>query len=979
MNYTEELQSNRQFWEKILGNEICENLLNREFQQLDDNDLDLKLIEELYQKVLENDEREECTQDDGTFSDFDAFFIKIACLYKKTQEENLLENTESDIAYNLSKRIKPVSLRVLIQDINEKKKKNELEGSGSKEEYENYRKKYLKDSSYIHKLCEKYPEMRRLIFLQIYQLIRLFGDIEIALKKNKKELIEQFCAGKSFSKIQKIECGFSDFHNGGKAVARVKLDNGYTLIYKPQSLEKELVFQKIYSHFLKNAGLKDHKIQVLDCGNYGWEECVCREECQNIQEIERYFERMGVLLLLCYLLNANDIHQENIIAFGEYPFLVDLETFPGNKQEKSVQNADQKVREDIGRSVLAAGLLPVMVWGNSGEGIIVNALHGRRKELTPFRIPFVCQWGSSEIHIEYRQKEIAVGTSLPVYKGKEVNPADYEIQMLQGFKKAYSFVLNHKEHLTEVLEPLFAFKGRMLLRHTQQYSMFLQTSLYPEFLESEVKRDLFLHVLDKQQMPEEITLYERQALRQMDVPIFCVSGKEKRLYAGDNVQDLEFYRKSAYQLWKEKMDRISEADLESQLRFIRLSMALLEREPLQRRHLERKDAPILETEKVVRQIADEICQMAVIYEPTEDISWSGLRFFEEKSWSFVPMGMYLYDGIGGVALFLSMVVKRYEDSQYHKVWSLVVKKLFGYTDQVLDGKRKTESEHSGAFIGEGSLVHTYFLLYRITGRPVFLEYARRHVLVVERTIENDKSPDLLSGIAGTIVVISKLYQELGDERYLKMAIHWGEKLWEKSQKQEEGYGIPIFEGEKPLAGMAHGNSGYIIAYAYLLELTGDVTYSQRIRLLLDYEDSLFCSESGNWLDLRNKERKEASTNAWCHGAAGILLSRLKLRKIREFQGDIRVERDISRCLRAFDVCKPPKSSCLCHGLAGHYQILKYYFEQSMDVRVEGKLEELRQDILEEWGDEEGMLPQERYNVALMTGIAGIGMALWCYK
>ena len=54
---------------------------------------------------------------------------------------------------------------------------------------------------------------------------------------------------------------------------------------------------------------------------------------------------------------------------------------------------------------------------------------------------------------------------------------------------------------------------------------------------------------------------------------------------------------------------------------------------------------------LLRQIADTVCRMAVIYGEDEDINWSGLRFFDEKSWSFVPHGMYLYDGIGGVAVF----------------------------------------------------------------------------------------------------------------------------------------------------------------------------------------------------------------------------------------------------------------------------------------------------------------------------------------
>lgn len=979
MKYTKEIKSNPQFWEKILGIEICNHLLNKEiidFPQTDDDIPNLKIIEDLYHKALSDNTNSQYIQDDGTFSDFGTVFIKTACLYKQTLELHLMENAETDLAYNLLKRNKQIFLRTLIQDIHKQKENKNLKGNNSKEEYEDYRLRFLKNTSYVKKLCDDYPEMKRLLFLQIYQLVHLFQDIEVALAKDKEHLVKRFCDGCDFSKIQKIECGFSDFHNGGKAVAKVTLDNGYTLIYKPQSLGKELLFQEIYGQLLENVGLNAGKMQILDRRDYGWEEYMERKECNDAQEVGRYFQRLGVLLFLCYIMNANDVHQENIIAVGEYPFFMDLETFPGCRREKKIRQADQKVRETIANSVLCTGLLPVLMWGGNDEGVIVNALHRKRQEFTPFRLPVVCCPGSSEIHIEYQKKKISEGSSLPIYKGEEVNPADYEAFLEKGFTAAYHFTLENKESQTKLLEGFFTYKSRVLLRHTQQYSMFLQTSLYPEFLESGAKRDLFLHIVNKQKLDGKINEYERRTLRQMDIPIFYVRGKDTSLYAGTNMQIPDFYEKSAFQLWKEKTDRLSGEDLEAQLRFIKLSMALLEKETVQNKKIVEKEQPALpSTAQIIRQIGDEICRMAVVHGPAEDVNWSGLRFFEEKSWSIVPLGMYLYDGIGGVAVFLSMLGKHYETPEYQKIQTLVIKKLFGYTDQVLNGQRERESNHSGAFVGEGSLVSVYLFIYKIIGAPVFLDYAKRHAQVLEQVIENEESPDLLSGLAGAIVVLSQLYQAIKDKKYLEMAVRCGERLWEKAKKQERGYGIPIFPGEEPLAGMAHGNSGYILAYACLLELTGDASYYQRIQRLLDYEDSLFCPASGNWRDLRSKEKEEASINAWCHGAAGILLSRLKLEMLHGFREDVRVKKDIGRCLKAFDMGKPPKSSCLCHGLAGQYLILKRYLKQKPNQWVEEKAEALLQNILEEWSKEEEMLPQERYNIALMTGIAGIGAAL----
>ena len=91
----------------------------------------------------------------------------------------------------------------------------------------------------------------------------------------------------------------------------------------------------------------------------------------------------------------------------------------------------------------------------------------------------------------------------------------------------------------------------------------------------------------------------------------------------------------------------------------------------------------------------------------------------------------------------------------------------------------------------------------------------------------------------------------------------------------EGYGWAISETGSPLAGMAHGNSGFLMAYANLYSVSANRKYLDKIRLLLEYEDSLFVPEVGNWMDLRCGD-KPGYMNAWCHGAPGILLSRLQL-------------------------------------------------------------------------------------------------------
>ena len=462
----------------------------------------------------------------------------------------------------------------------------------------------------------------------------------------------------------------------------------------------------------------------------------------------------------------------------------------------------------------------------------------------------------------------------------------------------------------------------------------------------------------------------------MDAPIFYVEGKGKALLDGDGGEYPEFFAESPYEVWRKKAETLNPEDKKEQLRFIKLSLALLRERKEVHRNDDMANEPkaSISKENMIWQIAETICRMAVIYGEDEDINWSGLRFFDEKSWGFVPHGMYLYDGIGGVAVFLAIALKKYPESAIERIYGLVMKKLFAYTKRLLRDGGKSESIHTGAFIGEGSVVYTYLLLYQIAGEQVCLDYAKAHSQILFKKIKGDEASDFLSGFAGAAVVLLKLYKETNDKQYLEVSVELGERIWEQAEKQETGYG---FYGamKKALAGMAHGNSGYILAYSYLLEITGDKRYYERICELLDYENYLYSKESGNWRDLRNEDSDRKDLNAWCHGAAGILLTRIRLKRLKEFQEHVGVQKDIERCVRALCLYPETESVCLCHGLSGIYWIMGHYLKEYPDKRLEEKREKLLGLILWMWEKGKGMLPQEYYQVSLMTGITGVGVAL----
>ena len=108
---------------------------------------------------------------------------------------------------------------------------------------------------------------------------------------------------------------------------------------------------------------------MIDRGSHGWVEFIAAQSCQSEDEVQRFCERQGSYLALLHALHAVDFHCENLIAMGEHPVFLDLETlFHPDIVGMHGQSADQIAGGALGSSVLRVGLLPTRLWGNPRSG-----------------------------------------------------------------------------------------------------------------------------------------------------------------------------------------------------------------------------------------------------------------------------------------------------------------------------------------------------------------------------------------------------------------------------------------------------------------------------------------------------------------------------------------------------------------------------------------------------------------------------------
>ena len=131
--------------------------------------------------------------------------------------------------------------------------------------------------------------------------------------------------GTRLDPIARIEWGWGDRHRGGRTVARVTLQSGRHLGYKPRSLRPELLWSKLVAAVNDQTDLGLAAPVVVDCGSYGWMEWIPPEPAP-VRLSQRCLERIGVILALLDILQVRDAHRDNLLFARDQLILVDAET-----------------------------------------------------------------------------------------------------------------------------------------------------------------------------------------------------------------------------------------------------------------------------------------------------------------------------------------------------------------------------------------------------------------------------------------------------------------------------------------------------------------------------------------------------------------------------------------------------------------------------------------------------------------------------
>lgn len=890
----------------------------------------------------------------------------------------------------------PMLLRTAILELHEARRAGELAGDTPRQRFSSFTDS-LSRAGRRRSLLMAYPVLGRQLAVAtqcwVSASLRLVGHLIADW-----ELIGAvFGHSDPLGPVSQIVTGLGDRHRGGATAAKVTWAGGLSLMYKPRPALVDSHFQQLLG-WINDHGVSQ-QLRVVRClgrDDHGWMEFVTPGPCADEQARRRFYYRQGELLALLYLLNASDMHAENLIAAGEQPVLVDLESLvqPDLRTDSPASAAQQAAHAAIRGSVLMTGLLPRPDWvGEAGGYVDASGLGSLAGQRAPLAVPTVIDPGKDTARIKLARPVMGGSANQPTSPDAALLLLDYAREIVAGFTEVYELCAANREEL--LAGPLGAFGGdevRVVARHTLWYDTVLQTAFHPDVLRDGLDRERHFDALwrDVPRRPQlaALTSYERADLWRNDIPVFTARTDKAVLYSSDHRIVPGFRLSPGMTELRRCVRQLGQPDLARQQWLIEAALTTTAGNMI--------DYPVLpdyprpsasgpaDRDAIVtaaEAVGDRLAQLA--FQDGETAQWLGVNSYGGEYRTLGVLRSDLFHGLTGIALFLGWLGELTGGTRHTRLARRAVGTALMQLDQ-------GELAGRGGFAGLGGAVYGLFELGRLWADERLIGTAEQYAATIAAHPADDTEYDYATGSAGDITALAAICRVRAADHLADQVRVLADHLVTAAVRTPAGAGwVPrtlreLRSHTQPILGFAHGGAGIAAALSQAWQLTGDDRYRRIGCEATAYEQSFFDSGTGRWREPRGRDagsiaKEFPDRGFWCYGGAGIALGRLLARPslIAAVPASARLaDTEIDSALTLVTT-QPPGSHCLCHGDLGNLELFLQAAELRQEQRWRNAAGLRTAEILASIKDHGWQCgtPLGVQVPGLMTGLAGIGLGL----
>jgi lantibiotic modifying enzyme len=487
---------------------------------------------------------------------------------------------------------------------------------------------------------------------------------------------------------------------------------------------------------------------------------------------------------------------------------------------------------------------------------------------------------------------------------------------------------------------------------------------------------------DERCFPKELIETEKESLINLDIPIYYYNPAKLFIH---NITNSTFpiIFETGLDVTVRKIKNISSNTINFQSQLIEKSLACffkinqpkIENEKVDYNELNKiKTFDLDIVLKNIELLADNLIKES--HDLDDSYVWFDICSSRTSNWEIAVKKPGLYDGIDGIGLFYLYLFKINNKEKYKIIaLQLLLKSLKAFDNFNPQKKYYLFSPFNYPF----STLYFLYNYQKITNEKIveFNELLKNKLFpYINNNIVNDKHLDLMNGSAGLLLFLCNIYNDYEDKKDLKIYIDLlYAHIKQSSTNSPDGafWEVPNF---KNLVGLAHGNSGFLLAISKYSNLNYNKNNAKiNTDSIIKFIQSNYIPTDSNWTDLRYDDNR-LLTPTWCHGASGISLATIHSSNTTNLNFEatnwnLVAQNIIRNGLKG--------NHCLCHGMFGNVEGLinigEYLKKEDLiqTVKMYVYFEMLIRNSNNTWinGFSNGS-----YNLSgLMIGNAGIGYGL----